>query len=121
MLSVNLNIRGLGGSTKAKYLRQVIACEGDKFACLQETKSKVFSKTKCFSLWGDNKIGWLHYEGDNVSGILMSMWHQEAFSYISHVMGKGFIVVCGKHLKFNLRCAVVNVYIASIRRSFGRS
>ena len=77
MLIVNMNIRGLGGSTKARYLRQIIACEGVEFVCLQETKSKELSETKCFSLWGDNKVGWLHYEGVNGSGSLLSMWHQE--------------------------------------------
>jgi len=61
MLIVNLNIRGLGGSTKARYLRQIIACEGVKFMCLQETKIVVLSEAGCFSLWGDNKVGWLHY------------------------------------------------------------
>jgi len=88
MLIVNLNIRGLEGSTKARYLRQIIACEGAKFVCLKK-KSKVLSDTKCFSLWGDNKVGWLHYEGDNGSRSLLSMWHKEAFSYDSHVMGEG--------------------------------
>jgi len=44
---------------------------------------------------GDNKIGWIHNEGDNEGGSLLSMWHKEAFCYKSHVMGKGFIVVAG--------------------------
>jgi len=34
MIVVKLNIRGVGGSTKARYLRHVIACEGAKFVCL---------------------------------------------------------------------------------------
>ena len=91
-------------------MRQIIACEGAEFVCIQETEAKELSDTKCYSVWGDNKIGWLHYEGDNGSGSLLSMWYKEAFNYMSHLMGKGFIVVFGNYLKFNITCAVVNVY-----------
>ena len=112
MLIVNFNIRGMGGSIKTSYLRRIIGCEGAEFVCIQETKSKMFSDAKCFSLWGNNNIGWLHYEGDNESGSILSMWHKEAFSYDSHVRGKGFIVVFGYYSKTNIRCVVVNVYVA---------
>jgi len=112
MIIVNFNIRGMGGNTKARYLRQIIGSKGAEFVCIQETKAKLFSDAKCFSLWGDNNIGWLHYEGDNGSGSLLSMWHKEAFSYISHLMGKGFIVVFGTYSKANIICVVVNVYVA---------
>ena len=112
MIILNLNIRGVGGGTKVRYLRRVIAGEGVDFVCLQETKAKVFTEAKCFSLWGDNKVGWIHHEGENGCGSLLSMWYEEAFSYVSHVKGKGFIAVFGKHIKSNTSCAVVNVYAA---------
>ena len=112
MIVVNLNIRGVGGSSKARYLRHIIACEGAVFVCLQETKAKAFSAAKCYSLWGDNKVGWLHNEGDNGRGSLLSMWYEEAFRYESHVSGKGFIAVFGNHIKTNISCVIVNVYAA---------
>jgi len=112
MIVVILNIRCVGGSTKARYLRHVIACEGETFVCLQETKAKEFTEAKCFCIWGDNKIGWLHHEGVNGSGSLLSMWYEDAFRYDSHTMGKGFIFVFGYHHKSNSRCVVVNVYAA---------
>ncbi|XP_068483221.1 uncharacterized protein [Phaseolus vulgaris] len=112
MLIVNLNIRGLGGSIKARYLRHIIAREGANFACIQETKVSAITDARCFNLWGDNNVGWLHYGGDNGSGSLLSLWHKEAFCYDTHVMGKGYIVVYGKHVKINCRCVVVNVYAA---------
>ena len=98
MIIVNLNIRGVGGSSKARYLRQVIACEGADLVCLQETKAKEFSAARCYSLWGDNKVGWVHYEGVNGSGSLLSMWHEEAFLYANHVMGEGL------HCSFRQPC-----------------
>jgi len=112
MLIINLNIRGLGGGTKAKYLRHIIAREEAVFVCIQETKAIQFPDARCYSLWGDNKVGWLHFEGDNGGGSLLSMWHKDAFSYESHEMGKGFIVVYGKHIKTNRRCVVANIYAA---------
>jgi len=42
MIIVNLNIRGLRGATKTRYLTWIIACEGAKFICLQEKKKQVF-------------------------------------------------------------------------------
>jgi len=113
MLIVNLNIGGLGGGTKARYMRHIITCEGAEFVCLQEIKTTVFSHPRCFSMWGDNKVEWIHNEGDNGARSLLSMWHKEAFSYESHQMGEGYIAIFGQHLKSNCRCVVVNIYAAS--------
>ena len=41
MIIVNLNIRGIG-ATKTCYLKYIIAKEGAKFLCLQETKSLIY-------------------------------------------------------------------------------
>jgi len=112
MLIVNLNIRGVGGSTKARYLRKIIASEGANFVCIQETKLSTFTDARGFSLWRDNNVGWVHYRGDNGSGSLLTMWHKDVFSYESHEIGKGFIVVVGQHFKCSRRCVVVNVYSA---------
>jgi len=38
------------------------------------------------------------------------MWHKDAFSFGSQVVGTGFIAVVGQHLKTNRQCIVVNVY-----------
>lgn len=59
---------------------------------------------------GDNKVGWIHYNGANGVGSLLSMWHKEAFSYDSHLMGRGFIAVFGQHLTTDNKCVVVNLY-----------
>ena len=107
-----MNIRGLGGGTKVRYMRRCISFEKVEFVCLQETKTTVVTDTRCFSMCGDNKIGWIHNEGDNGNGSLLSMWHKEAFSYESHSMGKGYIATVGQHLKSGHRCCVVNVYAA---------
>jgi len=116
MLIVSLNIRGLGGGTKTRYLRRIIASEGAKLVCLQETKTTVITYAKCFALWGDNKIGWIHNEGDNGGGSLLTMWHKDALCYESHVIGKGFIAVSSIHLSSARRCVIVNIYSACVLR-----
>jgi len=50
MIIVNLNIRGLGGGTKANYIRHIIAKEGANLLCLQEVKAFVLSNSRCYSL-----------------------------------------------------------------------
>ena len=112
MIVVNLNIRGMGGTIKSRYLSHIIASEGADFVCLQEIKSKVITEAKCFSLWGNNRVGWLHNVGENGCGSLLSMWNEDAFRYSSHVMGKGFIAVFGSHLKSNASYVLVIVYAA---------
>jgi len=110
MLIFNLNIRGLGGGTKARYLSWCIHSEGAEFVCIQETKVSQVTEARCFALWGDNSIGWIHNGGDNGNGSLLSMWHREVFNYESHAMGKGYIAVVGQHKKSGHKCCVVNVY-----------
>jgi len=112
MLIVSLNIRGLGGGTKSRYLKNLISREGAEFVCIQETKLKGFTDARCFALWGDNRVGWIHYEGENGGGSLLSMWHKDMFCYESHVMGKGFIVIFGQHLRSTRKCVIVNIYSA---------
>ncbi|XP_068486483.1 uncharacterized protein [Phaseolus vulgaris] len=68
--------------------------------------------SRCFSLWGDNKVGWVHNDGVNGAGSTLSMWHKEAFHYVSHTVGKGFIAVVGHHVKSNCSCIIINVYAA---------
>ena len=82
MIIVNLNIRGLGGGTKARYLRHIVAKEGAEFLCLQEAKISSFSDSKCFSLWGVSNIGWVHYEGVNGAGSIVTMWQKK----LSHMV-----------------------------------
>ena len=80
--------------------------------CLQEVKAIVVSDARCFSLWGDSNIGWIHNEGVNGAGSTLSLWHKDAFSYGSHLMGKGFIAIFGQHIQSKLKCVVINIYAA---------
>ncbi|XP_068486341.1 uncharacterized protein [Phaseolus vulgaris] len=112
MIVVNLNIRGLGGGTKARYLSHTVLKEGAEILCLQETKTTSFSDARCFILWGSCNIGWVHHEGINGAGSMITMWNKQAFEYGNHVVGTGFIAIEGYHLQAKRHCVVVNVYAA---------
>ena len=72
MKIVSLNIRGLGGSIKRKYIRDLISKEQVDMICLQETKCSEFSKENGFLLWGSNDIGWIEVSAcNNARGIII--------------------------------------------------
>jgi len=110
MIIVNLNIRGLRGWTKASYIRNIIAKEGEQLLCLQEVKAFTITDSRCFSLWGDNKVGWILNEGESGAGSTLSIWHKDAFDYERHVVGRGYITIFGQHIVSKCHCAVINIY-----------
>jgi len=110
MIIVNLNIRELGGGVKAKYIRQIIAKEGADLLCLQEVKASTSLDSRCFSLWEDNKVDWIHNEGESGAGSLLTMWHKDVFGYERHMEGKGYIAIFGQHIASKCLCAVINIY-----------
>jgi len=69
--------------------------EGVDLLCLQEAKAFVLADTRCFELWGDSNIGWLHYEGENGARSTLTMWYKEALCYESHLEGRGYIPTFG--------------------------
>jgi len=112
MIIANLNIRGARGGTKAKYLKNIIFKEWVEVVCLQETQITEFSNARCFALWGNNEMGWIHNEGISGAGSMLVMWHKQAFICERHVEGRGFIAIFGQHTSTKLKCVVVNVYAA---------
>jgi len=70
----------------------------------------MFSDARCYSLWGDNKVGWINNIGDNGAGSVLSMWHKYAFCNERHIMGNGYIAISDQHLLSMNRCVMVNVY-----------
>ena len=96
---------------KSCHLNHIVSKEGAEFLCLQETKTPSFTDARCYSLWGDSNIGWVLNEGTNRAGSIVTMWHKEAFSYGTHIVGTGFIAIVVYHLKTKRQCVVVNVYV----------
>jgi len=56
MKIISLNIRGLGGGVKKRYLSDLIGKKQVGMVCLRESKCSKFGAEKCFQLWGSNEI-----------------------------------------------------------------
>jgi len=57
-----MNIRGLGGRIKRKYISDLIKKQQVGFICLQETKCGHNSKERCYQIWGEMKSSGLRLE-----------------------------------------------------------
>jgi len=97
MSLISLNVRGLGGDIKWKYMQELVWKEKPGIVCLQETKRVNLPSGKCYSLWGSNEIGWLHRGIDKEGGGILTMWNNHLFSCSSMVEGKGFICTIGEY------------------------
>jgi len=65
---------------------------------------------RCFSLWGDSKVGWIHNEGVSGAGSTLTMWHKDTFCYDRHTVGKGYMALFGQHIMSKSNCVVINIY-----------
>jgi len=82
--------------------------------CLQERKASSFSEAMSFSLWGNNEVQWVHKEGHNGGGGILSMWHKSGFKCESQEVGDGYIALFGQHLKTSSKVAIINVYYSCV-------
>lgn len=80
MILISINIRGLGGDIKWKYLKELLNNEQSTFVCIQETKLVHISEERCFALWRSNQICWKHGGIDKEGGGLLTMWNNQVFS-----------------------------------------
>jgi len=68
MKLVSINIRGLAGDIKWKYLRELIHKKKVGVLCVHETKLVSLDVAKSFSLWDSNDISWIHRGIDKKAG-----------------------------------------------------
>ena len=59
MKIISMNIRGIEGSIKRRYLSTLISNEQADMVCIQETKCSELNKESVFQLWGSNEIEWV--------------------------------------------------------------
>jgi len=73
MKIISLNIRGLGGTIKRNYLRDLIYKEQTNMVCLQEMKCAGVSREKVCLLWGSNEVDWVENKVINSAGGVLTM------------------------------------------------
>ena len=65
---ISMNLRGLRGRIKRKYLSDLIRSEQVGMVCLHETTCSEFGKENCYLLWGSNDIAWVQNGASNNAG-----------------------------------------------------
>ena len=84
MKIISINIRGLGGGHKWKYLKEIIAREGVDMICIQETKLRVLQPSSCYNLWADNNIEWVNKPATCSYGGILTIWHKNKLKSVKH-------------------------------------
>jgi len=97
MKIISINIRGLGGGHKWKYLKGILASEGVDMICIQETKLSDLQPSSCYNLWGDNNIDWVSKPVVGNSGGILTIWHKNKFKLAKHIAGESYIGVFGEY------------------------
>jgi len=79
MKIISINIRGLEGGLKWKYLKGILASEKVDMICIHETKIHNVQPLSCYNLWGDNNIDWVSIPAVGNSGGILTIWHKDRF------------------------------------------
>jgi len=111
MKIISLNIRGLGGTIKRNYLRDLIYKEQANMVCLQETKCVGVSREKVCLLWGSNEVDWVEKKVVNSASGVLTIWSSKSFQLYRSVNGSNYFVIGGLWKHGNgVSVTVVNVY-----------
>jgi len=111
MKIISLNVRGLGGSNKRRYLKELIFKEHVGMVCIQETKCSEFGEENCFNMWGSNEIDWIENGAINNAGGIITLWRRSCFQLSSSVNGSNFSIIEGVwKVGDGVRVTIVNVY-----------
>jgi len=96
MKLISINIRGVRGSIKNNYLRELIHKEHADLVCLHETKCKEMGQEKNFKMWGTNKVEWVVNKNDNGEGGVITMWKRNHFLLSNITNGSNYNILGGE-------------------------
>ena len=117
MKIISLNIRGVGGTVKMNYVRDLISREQVDMVSLQETKCSDFSREKVCLLWGTNEIEWVENKAINSAGGVLTMWSKKSFQLSRSVNGRNYTVLEGFWMRGNgAHVTIVNIYCSGSLR-----
>ncbi|KAK2357971.1 hypothetical protein QL285_095195 [Trifolium repens] len=94
MIIASINIRGLGGAVKRKYMKELVRKEKLEFLAIQETKLENVTDSLCHSLWGGEDCQWAFHPSSGNSGGLLSIWSKVVAQFRFSFVGEGFVGVC---------------------------
>lgn len=110
MNCVSLNIRGVGGVSKVRQLRDLIRVHSVEFVALQETLISGDAYTFVRTLWGQGDFGFCQITAEGRSGGILSIWKKDSFQAINAFAGRGFLCVEGRWNGISELISIINVY-----------
>jgi len=111
MKIISLDVRGLGGNKKRRYLKELIFKEQVGMVCIQETKCSEFGKENCFNMWGSNEIDWVENGAINNAGGIITVWRRSCFQLSSFFNRNNSSIIEGEwKVGDGVRLTIVNVY-----------
>ncbi|GMJ03184.1 hypothetical protein HRI_003987600 [Hibiscus trionum] len=113
MKLISWNVRGLGGSAKRRYVREVLRKNDVDMAMLQETKLEEWPKSWLANLWGTDNFESVFAPSISASGGILVMWEVSKFNLEQVEVERNFIVMRGRWLQDDMTCGIVVVYALS--------
>jgi len=111
MKLISMNIRGLRGRIKRKYVSDLIKKQQAGFICLQETKCEHINKERCYQIWGSNEIDWIEIGAVNNGGGIITMWKKDCFELKRYRNGNNFLIIEGVwKVGMQIEITIANVY-----------
>jgi len=77
---MSLNVRGLMGLVKWRYLHELVKDEGVGMICLQETKMEQINKERCSVVWVIMTLNGLIKAYENGLKRILIIWSKDQFS-----------------------------------------
>jgi len=111
MKLISMNINGVGGSSKMRYLEDLERKEQADVVCLQETNCKELGKESFFQMWGTNEIDWVEKGTNNNAGGVITMWRRSCFHLDNVIIRVIFCIIEGEcKVGESLPIIIVNIY-----------
>jgi len=95
MKIISMNIRGVEGKNKKKYLCELILKEQVDVVCLQETKSKELRMEGIYKMWGTNEVEWVENGNVNNARGVITMWRENCFMFCKVFNGHNYSIIEG--------------------------
>lgn len=95
MKIISINIRGFGGATKIRLLRDLLSKESVDFLFVQETRLSEDVEGIVRLIWTHDEFGFCHSPAHGRSGGLLCIWKKSVLKPSSAFAGDGFLGVSG--------------------------
>ncbi|XP_021991093.1 uncharacterized protein LOC110887835 [Helianthus annuus] len=107
---LNDHIRGIEGSVKEGWIKELKVRNKVDFFLIQETKQENMSNLNCAKLWGNQECGVEGVEASGLSGGLLCVWDKGIFEMISSVKDRNFLLVNGRIKGSQEMINIINMY-----------